>query len=79
MTKSDLPNELYIILKTLGGRATLLDACKAFWGTHENALRSSGDLFYTWQYDIRWAATNLRKSGKMISAEISPQSIWELA
>ncbi|SDW39046.1 hypothetical protein SAMN05444006_10397 [Allgaiera indica] len=26
----------------------------------------SGDLFYTWQYDMRWAAQNLRGAGKLV-------------
>jgi len=78
MTKNDLPNELYKTLKMLGGKATLLEICKAFWGSHENELRNSGDLFYTWQYDIRWAATDLRKTGRMVAAQSSSQGVWEI-
>lgn len=33
---------------------------------------------YTWQYDIRWAATELRKTGFMIEATESPRGIWQL-
>jgi len=78
MTKYDLPNKLFEILRTLGGEATILEVCKTFWGTYENELRNSGDLFYTWQYDIRWAATDLRKNGRMVAAEISSRGVWEL-
>ena len=38
----------------------------------------SDDLFYTWQYDFRWAATELRKEGIIRSADLSPKGIWEL-
>lgn len=66
-------------LKANNGRAILLDICKFVWLYHEEDLRKSGDLFYTWQYDIRWAATNLRESGKLKPANQSPRGIWELA
>ncbi len=46
---------------------------------HAIELRSSGDLFYTWQYDIRWAATTLRKEGIMKDASLSEVSMWELS
>ena len=78
MTKKDLPEELHKILKALGGRGSIIDICKAFWDLNKNDVESSGDLFYTWQYDIRWAATNLRQSLKMKSAKASPRGIWEL-
>lgn len=56
------------------------DALKieCFWDHYEEELRRSGDLLYTWQYDIRWAATELRKTGFMIEATESPRGIWQL-
>ena len=53
--------------------------CKHFWDTYEQDLRDSGNLFYTWQYDIRWAATELRKDGDMKPAEESRKGVWELS
>ncbi len=79
MTKYDLPNLLYDTLKNLGGRANIVSICRSFWQQYHNELLDSGDLFYTWQYDIRWAATNLRKSKKMKAADDSIKGIWELA
>lgn len=78
LTKKDLPNALYKTLKVLGGKATLLVVCKTFYGAHENELRNSGDLFYTWQYDIRWAATELRKTGRMVDSDESPKGLWQI-
>ena len=52
--------------------------CKHFWSKYENELKNSGDLFYTWQYDIRWAATALRKTGRMKDANLSPSGVWEI-
>jgi hypothetical protein len=47
------------------GNASVLDVAKDIWAGHAAELESSGDLFYTWQYDMRWAADRLRKAGKL--------------
>lgn len=62
-----------------GGGAKLLDVMKTVWKKHRKEIEVSGDAFFTWQYDIRWAATALRKTKKMKSKEVSPRGIWELA
>jgi hypothetical protein len=49
------------------------------WKEHKDELESSGDLFFTWQYDIRWIATLLRKKGTMRAVPSSEFGIWELA
>ena len=78
MTKDHLPELLIDCLKELGGEATIVQVCKCFWRHYEDELKHSGDLLYTWQYDIRWAATELRKAGKMIDANESPRGLWQL-
>ena len=55
------------------------DVCRVFWTHYEDELKASGDILYTWQYDIRWAATDLRKSGIMKDAADCPKGIWSLA
>ena len=65
-------------LQDFGGRATLVDVCRHVWEHHEVDLASAGALFYTWQYDIRWAATQLRTIGKIRAASQSPRGVWEL-
>jgi len=32
---------------------TIVEISRAVWDRHEDDLRESGDLFYTWQYDLR--------------------------
>ena len=66
-------------LTLLGGKGSIVEVCKFVWRNHKEELEDSGDLFYTWQYDIRWAAWQLRKEGKMKSKETSPNGIWELS
>jgi hypothetical protein len=78
-TKNDLGDWIVEALQAHGGGARLIDVCRFVWENYEDELRASGDLFYSWQYDIRWAATNLRHAGVMKAAEISPPGIWELS
>lgn len=79
MTKRDLPEVLLTSLRELGGEATIVGICKYVWERYADELRDSGDLFYTWQYDIRWAATELRKEGLMKAAACSPSGVWQLS
>ena len=78
VSKHELATYVVQGLSEMGGQGTLLDVCKWVWDHKEQELRASGDLFYTWQYDIRWAATILRKEGIMLSDEQSPRGLWAL-
>lgn len=78
MKKTELPALLLQCLTELGGEADIVTVCKYFWKHYEVELQKSGDLLYTWQYDIRWAATELRKTGVMLDAKESPKGIWQL-
>ena len=77
-TKHDLEDWVCESLRNLGDSGRLIDVAKQIWGNHQSDLISSGDLFYTWQYDMRWAANRLRRSGKMKAVETSPSGVWEL-
>ncbi len=63
-------------LVELGGEARQIEVAKVVWRRHEQQLRDSGDIFYRWQYDIRWAATALRKEGRL--AENPRGKPWRL-
>lgn len=78
-TKHDLQAWVQIALDRLGGRASLTEVAKEIWRSHEGDLRSSGDLFFTWQYDMRWAANRLRVKGIMRPVAVSPIGVWVLA
>ena len=77
--KSDLDSWVRRALYQKGGRGTVVAVAEQISGTHEAELRESGDLFYTWQYDMRWAANRLRRRGIMKSVTQSRSGIWELA
>lgn len=66
-------------LRAQGGSASVLQVCKWVWAQHEDDLRSAGDLFYSWQYDIRWAATKLRKQGRLAASSTDDRGVWRLA
>jgi hypothetical protein len=77
-TKEDLVPWVIEALCELGGRGSVTDVCRIVWHRHEAELRASGDLFYTWQYDIRWAAQKLRDEGRLRSMEGRRRGPWEL-
>jgi hypothetical protein len=64
-TKADLQGWVVEALRTFGGEAHLARVAEHIWNHHEKDLRVSGDLFFTWQYDMRWAAQNLQKAGRL--------------
>lgn len=78
MTKDDLCELVVKALRARGGSARIVDICKYVWEHHENDLRRSGDLFFTWQYDIRWAGQKLRDQGVLAPANNSRNAPWEL-
>jgi hypothetical protein len=76
--KEDLQSWIVDALERRGGSALLVDVCRDVWQMHEPELRMSGDLFYTWQYDIRWAAQKLRDTGVLVRDEEAPRGIWKM-
>lgn len=77
--KIDLPLWVKQALIELGGTGTIVAVAEVIWRHHESELQLSGDLFFTWQYDMRWAANTLRRSGEIKPAELSPRGVWELS
>jgi hypothetical protein len=78
LTKKDLLPLITEALEAHGGSARIPIVCKHVWDNYEHELRQSGELFYTWQSDIRWAANSLRKKKVLKSAKQSEPGIWTL-
>ena len=76
MLRSDLPAIVIEALESMGGQGTIAQICKYIWEHYEKDLRNSGDLFYRWQYDMRWAGQQLRDAGKLVKAVKAPRGIW---
>jgi len=78
-TKQDLENWIIEVLARGGGSLHHVRVAEAIWKGFEDELRSSGDLLYTWQYDLRWAAQRLRDSGVLAPMHGRRDGIWRLA
>lgn len=66
-------------LGELGGQGKVLAVSQVIWRRHEGDLRAAGSLFYTWQYDVRWAAQVLRDEGVLLEAHGRRDGTWALA
>lgn len=66
-------------LRGLGGAGSVVEVCEDVWRHHEAELRQAGDLFFTWQYDIRWAAQTLRDEGVLQPMAGRRRQPWALA
>ena len=77
-SKEDLKEWILDSIQGRGGSATVVQVAEDIWKSHEDELRASGRLFYTWQYDMRWAALELRKADRLRPAAESPSGTWEL-
>ncbi len=77
--KRDLKIWVLEALGELGGSGSVVTVCEAVWQRHETDLRAAGSLFFTWQYDIRWAAKVLRDEGSLKSVAGNRTGPWELA
>ncbi len=65
-------------LATHGGSAHIAQVAKYIWDHHEAELKASGDFFYTWQYDMRWAADQLRRQGHLLPKPKGDRGPWRL-
>ncbi len=61
-----------------GGQSTIVQVAKHIWEHHEVDLKNSGDFFYTWQYEMRWAAQKLRNAGQLTLGRENGRNVWQL-
>lgn len=78
-SRNDLVDWVIQGVTALGGEAKVSAIAKHIWTNHQPDLERSGELFYTWQYDMRWAANKLRRAGKLASPEAVKRGYWALA
>lgn len=77
-TRHDLADWILESLRALRGEGTVIEVSRDVWQRHETDLRASGDLFFTWQYDIRWEAQKLRDRGILAPANGKRGGKWSL-
>ncbi len=79
ITRDDLVGWVHDALVDAGGSAPIHSVAKHIWENHEDELRGAGEpLFYTWQYDIRWAAQKLRDRGLLATPGATKRGEWTL-
>ena len=78
MTRDDLPHLVESALRNLGGAAPIVGVARKIWEQHEDSLRASGDIFFTRQYDMRWAAQKLRDAHKLAYERQNGKPVWRL-
>ncbi|MGF3052870.1 hypothetical protein ACQUSY_02710 [Microbacterium sp. YY-03] len=66
-------------LRALNGSADIVAVSRWVWKNREAELRDSGDLFYTRQYDLRWAAQYLRNTGLLEPVGGDRRAPWTLS
>jgi hypothetical protein len=79
VTREDMKDWVLEALRSLGGKGYPKDVAKYIWEHYEAELKRSGNILYTWQYDVRWAAQKLRHSGKLKAVFGRKDLPWELA
>lgn len=77
--RGSLKSWVLAALHELGGEGKIVEVCQIVWRDHRDELESSGDLFYTWQYDIRWAAQYLRDIGYLVPVQRRRDAPWVLS
>ena len=75
-SKDDLKWWIVDALKAYGGKAFIIDVAEHIWTNHSKELETNRNLFFRWQYVMRWAALELRKDKIMTNNK--PQDPWEL-
>lgn len=76
--RDDLQKWVLDALRANGGSSNIVQVAQYLWKHHEQDLRVSGDMFFTWQYDMRWACTKLRERKLVRPAEESARGEWNL-
>ena len=75
MNRDDLKQLILDAITVRGATARIPEIGKYIWERHEADLRASGDFFYTWQYELRWASNQLAREGKL--DKTSTRGIWK--
>jgi hypothetical protein len=63
-------------LKANSGKVHFIEISKHIWKNHQRELEASGNFFYKWQYEMRWAGNKLVNEKKIIKDKSN--GVWEL-
>lgn len=79
-TRADVADWIVDALQALGGEAHMHLVARKLWEQSGKKLTTADAMFYTWQYDMRWAAQKLRDQGRLLNSGNSdlPKGVWAL-
>jgi hypothetical protein len=78
-TRNDFVDWVRDALRSMPGRTgSLAQVAEHLWTNHETDINASGKLLFTWQYDMRWAANELRRKGIMTAVKDDVRGRWSL-
>jgi hypothetical protein len=77
-TDTDLERWILDALQAHSGEASIVEIAKHIWTTHEAELRKSDELFFTWQYKMRWAGQVLQQKGNLRKSKRGAKANWIL-
>ena len=77
--RNDLKHWVLDAVRSKDGSASIIEVAQFIWDHHKDDLKNSGDLFYKWQYDMRWAANVLRHEGKLKAPADCIRGRWDLS
>lgn len=76
LTRHDLMPLILEALEGCGGTATIVEISRSIWDRYKHDLEASGDFFYVWQYELRWAGEMLAKQGRILRGQ--PGRRWHI-
>ena len=79
LKREDLEAWVIAALEASGGAAAPIAVARHIWQNHEAELRNGGDMFYKWQYDMRWSARALRNKGLLKEVGVGERGKWCLS
>ncbi|MET0249309.1 MAG: hypothetical protein ABW164_06230 [Sphingobium sp.] len=70
--------QLWVIeaLQAMDNEGPINNVAKHIWLNHELDLQQAGEHFFSWQYDMRWAAQKLIDKNKLGLRKNGAKSIW---
>lgn len=76
LDRSSLAPLIVEALRTHSGSARIHEIGKYIWDNYESELRSSGNFFYKWQYELRWASDYLVHQNTIRKGP--PKGVWHI-
>lgn len=76
MSRNDLIELIVVAIRDAGGSANIAQIGRYVWDNYEAELRNSGDFFYKWQYELRWASDVLVREKRIKKGP--PRGVWHV-